>query len=98
MKKYTASERTNWEKSFRQKIIALNYGNDPAHDLAHFQRVVAMAKRLCAEENAVWEVVVPATWLHDFVIVPKNDPRRSQASQLSAVQAVKYLESIGYES
>jgi uncharacterized protein len=76
--------------------VALDYGNDPAHDLAHFRRVVATAKRLAAEEQARLEVVIPAAWFHDFVNVPKNDPRRSQASRLSAVAACEYLREIEY--
>jgi uncharacterized protein len=69
---------------------------DPAHDLLHLKRVVAMAKRLCAEEGADPEVVIPAAWLHDFVIVPKNDPRRSQASKLAAEAALLFLREIRY--
>lgn len=86
----------NWEKLFEQKIIELDFGSDPAHDLAHFKRVVATAKKLCTEENAKLEVVLPAAWLHDFVNIDKSDPRRSQASRISAGEALKYLESIGY--
>ena len=69
---------------------------DPAHDYLHFSRVVSMAKRLCEAEEAVAEVVVPAAWLHDVVIVPKSDPRRSIASQLSADKAIEILTEIGY--
>jgi len=36
-------------------------------------------------------VVVPAAWLHDFVIVPKDSPVRSQASRMSANSSVQYL-------
>jgi uncharacterized protein len=69
---------------------------DPAHDLLHFERVVACAKTLALSEGARLEVVVPAAWLHDFVIVPKNDPRRAKASRLSAAAAIEYLRSIDY--
>lgn len=40
--------------------------------------------------------MVPAAWLHDLVIVPKNDPRRSQASRLSARAAIEFLHEISY--
>jgi uncharacterized protein len=79
-----------------QKISEIASADDPAHDLLHFKRVVKMAKELCAKERANAEIVIPAAWLHDFVIVPKNDPRRSQASQLSAIAAVKYLRELSY--
>ncbi len=42
--------------------------------------------------------VVPAAWLHDFVIIPKNDPRRKQASRLSADAAGKLLKEWGYDT
>jgi uncharacterized protein len=89
-------EMLDWEKRFEQKILDLDYGNDPAHDLAHFRRVVATAKRLAQEEDARLAVVIPAAWFHDFVNVPKNDPRRSQASRLSAAAACEYLRESGY--
>jgi uncharacterized protein len=69
---------------------------DPAHDFAHFQRVVRTAKKLAIEEGAEMAVVVPAAWLHDLVNLPKNDPRRSQASRLSAVESEKVLREMGY--
>lgn len=69
---------------------------DPAHDLLHLERVVATAKRIAASEGADLRVVVPAAWLHDYVVVPKDDPRRNQASRLAAVEACAYLKDIGY--
>lgn len=92
------AELNEWEKKFEQKIAGMNLGNDPAHDLAHFRRVVQTAKQLMVEEKAKPEVVIPAAWLHDMVNVPKNDPRRSQASRLSAVAAIEWLKEIGYPS
>lgn len=68
---------------------------DPAHDLLHLERVAASAKRIAAGENADLRVVIPAAWLHDYVVVPKDDPRRSQASRIAAGEACAYLESIG---
>lgn len=88
--------REKWEQLFRNKIITLDLGTDPAHDLAHFIRVVHTAKKICLEEDASWEVVVPAAWLHDFVNFPKDDPKRAQASRYSAEAALGYLASVGY--
>lgn len=76
--------------------LAVEGASDPAHDLLHLERVVATAKRIAAAEGADLRVVVPAAWLHDYVVVPKDDPRRAQASQLAAVEAVDYLKDIGY--
>ncbi len=86
----------NWEIQFEEKIREIATSEDPAHDLLHFKRVVKTAKRLCEIEKANFEVVVPAAWLHDFVIVAKNDSKRSQASKLSAEAAINFISSIGY--
>jgi uncharacterized protein len=64
---------------------------DAAHDLEHIRRVVTNARRLTAAEAADWEVVMPAAWLHDCVVVPKSSPDRKQASRLAAAQAVAWL-------
>lgn len=93
---------TDWEKIFETKIRevtaqeAASSGSDPAHDHAHFLRVVTTAKRLALSEGAKLEVVIPAAWLHDLVNVPKNDPRRTQASRLSGEAAMLFLREEGY--
>lgn len=86
----------SWEKKFENKISEIATADDPAHDRLHFKRVVQTAKKLCFLEKARFEVVVPAAWLHDFVIVPKNSPLRSQASRLAAQGAIEFLKSIQY--
>lgn len=96
MKLYSQAERENWERLFREKVASLDLGNDPAHDVAHFVRVVNIAKKLCLEEDASWEVVVPAAWLHDYVNLPKDDHRRAEASRFSAAAAIDFLTSAGY--
>jgi uncharacterized protein len=92
----TESDRESWERQFRAKAQQLYPADDPAHDLLHVQRVVNLAKKLNQAEDTQWEVVVPAAWFHDYVNVPKNDPRRSIASRLSAEAALEYLASISY--
>jgi uncharacterized protein len=84
------------ESVLERKISEIASAEDPAHDLLHFKRVVRLAKAICEKENAKAEVVVPAAWLHDFVIIPKNDPRRSRASQLSAEGAIRFLKELSY--
>ncbi len=70
--------------------------SDAAHDLAHFQRVVACARRLAQPEGARLEIVVPAAWLHDCVPVPKDSPQRTQGSRLSAARASEWLAEQGW--
>ena len=71
-------------------------GRDAAHDLAHIHRVVRNAERLTAAEGACPEVVIPAAWLHDCVVVPKSSPERRQASRLAAARARVFLAEVGY--
>lgn len=86
-----------WEEIFVAKAELLYPAAvDAAHDILHIRRVVKAAKIIAAHEKADLWVVIPAAYLHDFVNVPKNDPRRSQASRLSAEAAVEYLRGIGY--
>ena len=84
------------EKILSAKILEIASGEDPAHDFLHFKRVVETAKKLCLIEKAKMEVVLPAAWLHDFVIIAKNDPRRKEASKLSASAAVEFLKQNNY--
>ena len=91
-----SSQLIAFEEKFRKRVSEIATSVDPAHDILHFVRVVATAKRLCMAEKAMTEVVVPAAWLHDFVIVPKNDPRRTAASRLSATAACDFLRSLDY--
>ena len=87
---------TDWESLFESKISEVASSGDPAHDLLHFKRVVSLAKFLCERENGNAEIVVPAAWLHDLVIVPKDSPLRNQASRLSAEKAIEFLRSVNY--
>lgn len=66
--------------------------SDPSHDLAHVRRVVKNAYALHQKEGGDWAVIEPATWLHDLVNLPKNNPQRHLASQISADRAVCLLE------
>jgi uncharacterized protein len=78
--------------------LAIEGACDPAHDLLHLERVVATAKGIAKSEQADLGVVIPAAWLHDYVVLRKDDPRRSQASRLAAASACAYLAGIGYPS
>ena len=85
-----------FEAHFEAKVKTIATSEDPAHDILHFRRVVKSAKQIAQSEQANLDVVVPAAWLHDLVNVPKNDPRRSQASRLSAEAALIFLKEINY--
>lgn len=89
-------ELSRWNDLFLDKARVLYPNDDPSHDILHIKRVVRAALELAAEEGADPWVVLPAAYLHDCVNVPKNDPRRKQASTLSAEAAVAYLKEAGY--
>lgn len=90
------TDMSRWQKLFEEKARALYPSSDPSHDHLHIHRVVHMALKLAKEEGADVNVVMPAAYFHDCVNVPKNDPRRKQASRLSADAAVEYLKSMNY--
>ena len=72
-------------------------GPDGAHDLNHFERVWRNALALLAQyRQADPLVVLAACYLHDLVNVPKDDPRRSSASRLSAELARERLAALGF--
>lgn len=85
-----------WTPLFEKKVREIATSADPAHDFLHFKRVAKTAEAICASENGRLEIVLPAAWLHDFVLIPKNDPRRSQASRLSAASATQFLRENAY--
>lgn len=86
-----------WEEKFEELVSLSCPPDDPAHDLLHFRRVVSTAKKICVAENGNLNVVVPAAWLHDLVVVPKDSPLRSQASTMSAKKAFAFLTENNFE-
>ena len=85
-----------WEQQCRIFLTRDGATADAAHDIAHIERVVANARVLAETEQADIAVVLPAAWLHDCIVVPKNSPLRSQASMLAAEAAVGFLRSVDY--
>ncbi|KAF1046788.1 MAG: putative protein YedJ [Herbaspirillum frisingense] len=69
---------------------------DGAHDVSHLVRVWNNARRLQAQEGGDLRLLLATVLLHDCVRVEKNSPLRSQASTLSAQQAVKILRAQGW--
>lgn len=69
---------------------------DPAHDLEHCLRVAGWTLR-CAEAPVEPREAIAAALLHDCVNLPKNDPRRVEASALSAAEARRRLTAHGFD-
>lgn len=87
-----------WEQKFEQFLHAHPSHEDVAHDVRHIRRVVRLAKSLAQKENARTEIVIPAAWLHDCVLLPKHDPHRASASSWAAQKAIEFLNTIQYPS
>jgi len=87
---------STWETRFQAFLREQMGEADAAHDRAHVERVVATARRLAQHEEAEMAVVVPAAWLHDCVVVPKDHPRRDEASRLAADAAGTFLREAEY--
>jgi uncharacterized protein len=85
-----------WERQFEQFLARESAAHDAAHDIEHIRRVVIAARALAGAEHADLAVVIPAAWLHDCVVIPKNSPLRSRASGLAADAAVEFLRAIHY--
>ncbi len=70
--------------------------NDPAHNWSHILRVANLAHMLALKEKANVDITLAAALCHDLINVPKNDPRRSEASTLSALESAPLLLSVGF--
>lgn len=80
-----------------RKIANERMQQDPAHDLAHLDRVWANAKRIARSfETVDHRVLLGATYLHDLVNLPKDAPNRAEASTLSARAAAPILCDLGF--
>ncbi|NRA72818.1 MAG: HD domain-containing protein [Gammaproteobacteria bacterium] len=93
----TPIDFTQWQSQFKQ-FVTEQMIVDPAHDIAHIQRVVTSGLALAITEQAELAIVIPACWLHDCVNVAKDSPLRNQGSRLSAKRAIEFLTEINYPS
>lgn len=68
--------------------------DDPAHDVAHAERVALWTLRLAPRVAA--RIVIAAALLHDTVNLPKDSPDRGRASELGAAMAARLLPGLGF--
>lgn len=68
--------------------------HDPSHDIQHCIRVLQNCEYIANQEWWDMEILLPAALFHDIVNYPKDDPRAKQASNESAAQTMKLLQSI----
>jgi uncharacterized protein len=80
-----------------EKLIRPYYeAQGPDHDWNHIGRVVRLCHLWGKQLAANLEVLIPAAYLHDIVLVPKNHPDRARSSELAAEKAIKLLKQINY--
>lgn len=80
-----------WSNQCAEHMRAMDSQFDPGHRFDHLQRVFNNVMQLHHQAHADLSILVPALWLHDCLPIAKNSPQRSQASQLSAQQAIRLL-------
>lgn len=68
--------------------------DDPAHDVAHAERVALWTLRLAPRVSH--RLAIAAALLHDSVNVRKDSPDRARASELCAAEAVRLLPALGF--
>jgi uncharacterized protein len=90
------SDLSSWEAQFLSFVRDSAQSADVAHDLEHIRRVVRNARAIAAAEGGLLEVVIPAAWLHDCVVLPKDSGERASASRLAAEAATAFLKEIEY--
>ncbi len=76
-------------------IVQEQMATDSAHDLAHLDRVWMNARKI-AGGSSDSKVLMAASYLHDLVNLPKDDPNRNLASRYSAKKAAPFLVSLGF--
>nr|WP_254445675.1 MULTISPECIES: HD domain-containing protein [unclassified Ruegeria] len=77
-------------------IVAQRMQTDPAHDLAHLDRVWTNAQAI-TEDHVDLTVLLSACYLHDLINLPKNDPDRHLASRQSAKASEPILRDLGLD-
>ena len=96
------SSAANWCEEWQPRIVdwvtEQMQSADSGHGIDHVRRVVENAKRIGLAEQANASIYLPAAWLHDCVIVPKNSHLRHTASALASESAERFLAKIAYPS
>ncbi|MFC5862208.1 HD domain-containing protein [Acidicapsa dinghuensis] len=92
------SHFTPFESLAAAIIPHLPQTTDGSHDHDHLLRVWNTVKAIQAQEGGDLELLAAAVLLHDCVLVPKESPLRSQASELAAKEAAGVLQSQGWSA
>ena len=94
-----AQQLQSWEQRIVQYMQGMPQNSDDAsHDFFHFQRVWKTACKIMDQEGVAINslVVLAACYFHDIVVLPKNHPKRSQASTLAAEKTRVCLQELAF--
>ena len=80
-----------------REIVGARMARDPAHDLAHLDRVWANAREIAGEDVDA-PVLLAASYLHDLVNLPKDSPDRARASTRAAEAAAPILRELDFDA
>lgn len=81
-----------------REVLASHLTDDPAHDLAHADRVWHNARAIADAEGGDLRVLLAAAYLHDLVSLPKDHPDRARSSTLAAEAAAPILQKLGFKA
>jgi uncharacterized protein len=84
-------------RTLLREVVIQRMQTDPAHDLAHLDRVWVNAQ-LIADDHADMTVLLAASYLHDLVNLPKDHADRHLASRRSAGESEPILAELGFEA
>lgn len=82
-------------RSRLRAVAAQRMVTDPAHDLAHLDRVWVNAQAI-SDDDTNMSVLLAASYLHDLVNLAKDAPDRHLASRKSATEAEPVLVELGF--
>ncbi|MBK23083.1 MAG: hypothetical protein CME70_03665 [Halobacteriovorax sp.] len=72
-------------------------GQSADHDFDHINRVMQLCLKLGEKEKANLTILKAAALLHDVVSVPKNHPKRTEASRMAAEKGVELMKEAGFD-
>jgi uncharacterized protein len=82
-----------WRARFLDWLQVNWIHEDSAHDIQHLHRVWRNCQRINEGENKKADelILLTASYFHDLITLPKNDPERDKASLLSAENTAQLL-------
>lgn len=87
-------------KIFEEQLIGIAKKKiskeDPAHDIEHALRVLAISKKIAIAESADFDIIIPSAIFHDIICYPKNHSKRLRSAKESAEYAKKILMEIKF--